>query len=100
MREPARLTSNPYLTMACEGAIHYQRARHLPALLALWSFELDDYGRDGTLKIINRLEASLQAERRRARTRHWCYDLNRHLALISALQGERLHLGSLAKQAD
>ncbi len=84
--------SNPYARMATEGAKHYQRTRHLPALLALWPSELADMSALGTNRIIKQLEIALMAERRRGRARHWCYDLNRHLALVSALKGEKAHL--------
>jgi len=88
-------TNNPYAKIATEGAKHYQLARHLPALLALWPSELGDMSTLGTNHIIKQLEIALMAERRRGRARHWCYDLNRHLALVSALKGEKAHLARL-----
>lgn len=87
--------NNPYAKMATEGARHYHRPRHLPALLALWPSELDDLSVTGTSDIIKQLQSALLAERRRGRARHWCYDLNRHLALISALKGEKRHLARI-----
>jgi hypothetical protein len=89
MHKAIRPTDNPYLKLATEGAQHYRRQRHLPALLALWPSELDDFGPKNTADIIKQLESALQAERRRGRSRHWCYDLNRHMALASALKGEQ-----------
>jgi hypothetical protein len=81
--------------MAFESARSYERERHLPPLLALWPKELQDYGPQGTREIVIRLEKSLAAERRRGRIGHWCYDINRHIALLSALEGERGHLKRL-----
>ena len=81
--------------LAHEGADHYKRLRHLPALLALWPSELEDFGKTGTRNIIERLEKALASERRRGRARHWCYDINRHIALASALKAERAFLSSL-----
>lgn len=97
MQKQVQTPNNPYLQMALEGARNYNRQRHLPALLALWPSELDDFSLAGTREIISRLETALQAERRRSRARHWCYDLNRHLALVSALTGEQRHLATLGK---
>ncbi len=88
-------SNNPYAKMAAEGAKHYQRSRHLPALLALWPSELENLSTSGTKRIIKQLEIALMAERRRGRARHWCYDLNRHLALVSALKGEKAHLARM-----
>ena len=87
--------NNPYAKMAAQGAKQYQRARHLSALLALWPSEIGDMSAKGTNHLIKRLEIALMAERRRGRARHWCYDLNRHLALVSALKGEKAHLARL-----
>ncbi len=85
-------TIAPYANMAQEGAEHYHRCRHLPALLALWPSQLNDKSIKGTNDIIKLLEGALLTERRRGRARHWCYDLTRHLALLSALKGEQAHL--------
>ncbi len=84
-----------YAKLAHEGAHHYERLRHLPALLALWPSELEDFGKTGTKDIIERLEKALSSERRRGRARHWCYDINRHIALASALKAERAFWASL-----
>jgi hypothetical protein len=92
---PWPAATNPYLDMAGEAADHYARERHLPALLALWPGELLDYSLAGTTEIVARLERALRAERRRGRANHWCYDLNRHAALVSALKGERTFLETI-----
>ena len=97
MQKQRQTAKNPWLETTGEGARHYHRARHLPALLALWPSELGDFSNKGTKTIISQLQAALSAERRRGRARHWCYDLNRHLALVSALKGEQQHLAGLAR---
>jgi hypothetical protein len=93
-RSPSR-QRNPYLAVAAADAARYERCRHLAALLPLWPRELADYSRTGTELIIARLATALRLERQRGRAGHWCYDLNRHQALISALRGERAHLAAL-----
>ena len=42
--------------------------------------------------ILDRLERALRAERNRARSGHWTYDLNRHIALRQAYLAERQRL--------
>ena len=99
MSKQQRTSNNPYLEMARKDARHYRRQHHLPPLLPLWPGQLHDDSPAGTRNIIDQLETALLSERRRGRCNHWCYDLNRHLALVSALQGERAHLASLTRQA-
>ena len=100
MPKPARSTANnPYLEQANMAARTYHRPRHLPALLALWPSQLEDFSPEGTGELVTLLERALQGERRRGRANHWCYDLNRHLALISALKGEQRNLANLRKAA-
>jgi len=94
---PLRESGNPLLDRARASASHYRRRRHLPPLLALWPNELADFSPDGTKMIIRRLEKSLAAERRRGRSGHWAYDLNRHMALISALEAERQYLANILR---
>lgn len=75
------------------SAMAYDRVRDLPRLLALWPHEIDDWTDAGRLNLLARLRRALRAERRRARTGHWSYDLNRHLGLLSAYKGELANLG-------
>ncbi len=70
----------------------YLRSRDLPCLIALWPRELANLSPEGGLHILSKLKRALRAERRRALAGHWSYDLNRHLALMSAYKAE---LGSL-----
>jgi hypothetical protein len=44
-----------------------------------------------------KLRSALRAERRRALSGHWSYDLNRHLGLLSAYKGEMAWLSRLKR---
>ncbi len=80
------------------GMRHYDRARHLPALIGIDPGALSGdalsgvalSGGEGMSKktILARLKRALRAERQRARSGHWAYDLNRHIALRQALMAE------------
>jgi hypothetical protein len=48
-------------TMAPAGGRAYLRARDLPQLIALWSYELDDQSREGTHRILAKLRRALRA---------------------------------------
>ena len=92
----ARLRTNQQRdcdTRVKAGSHAYVRARDLPKLIALWPHELEDRSEAGRLHIIAKLRRALRAERRRALASHWSYDLNRHLALLSAYEGQRAALG-------
>jgi hypothetical protein len=71
------------------------RERDLPKLLALWQHELDDLSAEGRRRILARLRRALRAERRRALSGHWSYDLNRHLGLLSVSKGDLAGLSRL-----
>lgn len=79
------------------GAAAYARARDLPKLIALWPHELDDESPEGCRHILAKLRSALRAERRRALSGHWSYDLNRHLGLLSAYKGELAGLSRLER---
>jgi uncharacterized protein DUF6477 len=87
---------NIFDRMADAGARRYCRSRDLPGLLALWPQELADVTTEGSLQILSKLRRALRAERRRAHAGHWSYDLNRHLALLSAYKGEIAVLGTVS----
>jgi hypothetical protein len=89
-RDPrsASTASRLFGPLAETGAAAYVRARDLPKLLALWPRELEDRSADGCRHILAKLRRALRAERRRALSGHWSYDLNRHLGLLSAYKGE------------
>lgn len=73
-----------------------QSAR-LPKLIALWPHEIDDESSEGCRHILAKLRSALRAERRRALSGHWSYDLNRHLGLLSAYKGELAGLSRLER---
>jgi hypothetical protein len=79
------------------GAAAYARARDLPKLIALWPHELEDESPEGCRHILAKLRSALRAERRRALSGHWSYDLNRHLGLLSAYKGEMAGLNRLER---
>jgi hypothetical protein len=79
------------------GAAAYARARDLPRLIPLWPHELDDDSPEGCRRILVKLRRALRAERRRALSGHWSYDLNRHLGLLSAYKGEMAELSRLTR---
>ena len=71
------------------GVKHYDRFRHLPGLIGIDPGVLS--GREAISKkvVLARLNRALRAERQRAKSGHWAYDLNRHIALRQALIAER-----------
>jgi hypothetical protein len=78
------------MTTAATAA--YVRSRDLPRLLALWPCEIEDETEEGGRRLLAKLRRALRTERRRARARHWSYDLNRHLGLLSAYKWELAQL--------
>lgn len=76
------------------GAQLYERARDLPKLARVALPDLTDNGIESGERIVGRLESALRAERNRARSGHWTYDLNRHIALRQAYlaESERLRV--------
>jgi hypothetical protein len=77
------------------GASSYDRTRDLSALIRLdpWAEIADTAEAVGA--IVARLERALRAERSRARSGHWTYDLNRHIALRQAYVAETRRLAAL-----
>ncbi len=79
------------------GARVYDRERDLPGLIRL------DPGARGNetvaelQAIVTRLARALRAERNRARSGHWTYDLNRHIALRQAHLAESTRLAARLK---
>ena len=87
-----RAAKRMFGTMAAAGVRAYSRARDLPKLIALWPRELDDESAEGCRLVLGKLRRALRAERRRASSGHWSYDLNRHLALVTAYKAELARL--------
>jgi hypothetical protein len=77
------------------GEKSYNRNRDLPALIRTDPFSPIPESIDGTAAIVARLERALRAERNRARSGHWTYDLNRHIALRQAFVAETGRLAAL-----
>ncbi|MDR4307491.1 hypothetical protein IHQ68_12775 [Chelatococcus sambhunathii] len=69
------------------GAGSYDRAR-LPRLVGVDIRQLAEPGPALDAAIRAKLERALRAERQRGAAGCWTYDLNRHLALIQALEAE------------
>jgi len=76
------------------GAEDYDRTRDLPRLTRLAPCDFQSNTIDASMTILARLERALRAERNRARSGHWTYDLNRHIALRQAYlaESERLRV--------
>ncbi len=89
---------DPFEAMTRAGAKAYRRARDLPRLLPLWPHEIADESPEGGRRLVVRLRKALAGERRRGRAGHWTYDLNRHIALLSAYKGELAMLEALGPQ--
>ena len=70
------------------GVRHYDRVRHLPGLIGINPGVLSGGEAMPKTAILARLKRALRAERRRANSGHWSYDLNRHIALRQALIAE------------
>jgi len=72
------------------GAEAYCRERDLPRLIGMIGITDVEPG-----ELIGRLRKALRAERNKARSGHWTYDLNRHIALRQAYvaETERLRVG-------
>jgi hypothetical protein len=79
------------------GAEVYDRIRDLPRLTRLAPYEYREDTLDTALKITARLQSALRAERNRARSGHWTYDLNRHIALRQAWLAESERLRELRR---
>ena len=77
------------------GASAYDRMRDLPALIRLDPFRPIGDTPEAVEAIVARLECALRAERNRARSGHWTYDLNRHIALRQAFVAETDRLAAL-----
>ena len=84
---------------AKDQATRYQRLRDLPRILKLWPDEVRQLSEVDQCWLVDRLAQVLRAERRRGLTRHWCYDLSRHAALLRAYRAEKEVLTGMLKPA-
>ena len=74
---------------ACKSGLEYERWRCLPRLIRVEFSEMHDSSPACGRRILARLSLAIERERRRARTGHWSYDVNRHIALLQAKKAER-----------
>jgi hypothetical protein len=95
-----RLTQRVFGPMIAAGAASYSRSRDLPKLLALQANDIEDGGADATERIVAKLAFRARAQALLVRRRHWSYDLNRHLAILTALKAERAHLAHLRNSSE
>lgn len=77
------------------GATVYDRARDLPRLARIEAGDALAETPESAELIVARLERALRAERNRARSGHWTYNLNRHIALRQAHRAEAERLALL-----
>ena len=78
------------------GAALYDRQRDLPRLIRVDACPAE---RETELEaVVKRLARALRAERNRARSGHWTYDLNRHIALRQAYLAESDRLVALRRR--
>ena len=77
------------------GTRAYDRGRDLPALIRTEPPSGEMETAEALQSIVMRLERALRAERNRARSGHWTYDLNRHIALHQAHEAEGRRLAAL-----
>ena len=84
--------ARPFDRLVRQGAELYERAVHLPLIVAVGPDEIADRSLSGRRAIVRKLARALAAERRRGRKGHWTYDLNRHIALAQAYAAERRFL--------
>jgi hypothetical protein len=88
---------------AIEGAVRagaeaYRRERDLPRLVRIEPRTPGTETIADVETIVARLERALRAERNRARSGHWTYDLNRHIALRQAHLAETERLAASRKK--
>jgi hypothetical protein len=72
------------------------RDRMLPRLVPLTPDEIADRTRSGRLLVLDALLKALRGERRRGRSGHWTYSLDRHIGLVQAVAAERAAIIAIA----
>ena len=76
----------------------YCREKDLPRLTGLWPGEINSANMEDRQRIVGILKNALRLERQRGKSGHWCYDINRHLALKQALTCEQAELKELSNR--
>ncbi len=82
----------------CGKRAAYSRDKDLPRLTGLWPSEINTTDIKNRERIVAILRNALRLERQRGKSGHWCYDINRHLALKQALAQEVIALGEIAER--
>ncbi len=90
-RTAARASLN---RLIAQGSELYRRELHLPRLLPIGHDTANPTG-EQLYVIVQRLNHALRRERQKARSGHWTYDLNRHIALLQAYRAELRALGKM-----
>ncbi len=67
----------------------YDRETCLPALVAMWPYEIEDFSEAGCENVISKVEKALRGERQRGKAGHWTYNLARHMSLLKAFKAEK-----------
>jgi hypothetical protein len=75
----------------------YDRSRDLPGLIRVDPSTCEAENLGDMEIVVSRLERALRAERNKARSGHWTYDLNRHIALRQAHRAETARLAAMKK---
>ncbi len=91
----ARAASHAISETIRAGAETYDRVRDLPRLTRIDTLSGLADTAENVANIVARLERALRAERNRARSGHWTYDLNRHIALRQAHCAETARLAAI-----
>jgi hypothetical protein len=76
------------------------RTRRLARLVPLWPREIESTDLADAERVVAALERALRGERKRGRSGHWSYDMNRHVALARSLREERARLAALRRSAE
>jgi hypothetical protein len=95
----ARAASHAISETIRAGAETYDRVRDLPRLTRIDTRSGLADTVENVADIVARLERALRAERSRARSGHWTYDLNRHIALRQAYRAETARLAAIRASA-
>lgn len=66
----------------------YDRKRDLPALIALWPWEIEDLSLEAQQRLVVMLRRALRQERKRGIGGEWSYDVVRHARLLAAYKCE------------
>jgi hypothetical protein len=89
--------SHEAILFALRSEERSRQARQIAAFRLLAGIDLEEAlaaEGEGRARVIARIERLLRRERHKGASRHWSYDLNRHIALKQALDRLREHESS------